>query len=693
MDPAPVAEPASTPSSSLPPQPQPPQPMVRSYVLSTAAGSCFVALLAVALTMVWRRKQRWRRTRPWLAKLRAETASKIEKEKERVEHKEPVQPTTLKDTPKAKDIKLVLPIIDTRSDAGSASGKRSKERRKRGKEAKPAGRGAALVVTPSRNADSVELPVSLTPKPEPPKVEHTLVEQPSTLPSPPLSPRLVPLPLSPLLTPTKFDPPALVLSGPTSPVSTSVSLSATATELTATTPTTSTSVSPAPASPAFNSAETALPTAATRAKLPAFPPASPLPPSLARKPPPLARRATPSTPTSMPNISRKDSQAADRRKEPSRANEESDGAVVDEIEFPTLSPWPVVGKQAESGKRREREGSGRKPSDAGRKNSDVGRGRKSSDAKKKAGARSGNPAGATNPESTQLASLRGALEAARLREEEVAEERRAWVKKERELQTQVNQLAHQLQLAMMFAGGGMQAFPGYGYGYGSVPPTPGPGPGPSHPQAQAQNQAQPLAEAGSPEQASPSPIPAPFAWRGGSPMIGTPTGMPGMNPAGVHSAGSTTPMMMQHPVPGRRPNAGFFAGSPSRRGQSGSRSRSPFVGHHHHHQHQHGRGTPSSTPSVGSSVDDSLFGSSVVHPPPATLGSLKRERERDGEDEDDESSSEDSDEDEYDSDDDSVIFEDGSVSDSVNLSLHGDSKDRDLVALPVEIRIGEDTTC
>jgi hypothetical protein len=66
----------------------------------------------------------------------------------------------------------------------------------------------------------------------------------------------------------------------------------------------------------------------------------------------------------------------------------------------------------------------RKPSDAGRKDQ-SGRGRKPSDAKK--------VNGGSAPESTQIASLRGALEAARLREEEVAEERRAWQKKEREV--------------------------------------------------------------------------------------------------------------------------------------------------------------------------------------------------------------------------------------------------------------------
>ncbi|KAG8776847.1 hypothetical protein FRC12_000674 [Ceratobasidium sp. 428] len=807
MDPAPAAAEGSTASAptSPPPPPPPPLPMVRSYVLSTAAGSCLVALLAVALTMVWRRKQRWRRARPWLAKLRAETASKIEKQKERVEHAA-VQPA-LKDTPSAKGkeklaVLLALEGLDSRmSDAGSASGKRSKERRKRGKEPKPAVRSAPAQT--SRNPVSEPPTACLTPKPNPSPSEQDLTKQPaSVLPSPPLSPRLVPLPLSPLLAPIKIDLPALVLSGPASPISTSVSISAAMTELTVTTPTTSTSVSPAPASPAFNSSETTLPTV-TRTKLPAFPPASPLPPNLARKAPPLARRATPSTPgsastpTSMPNISRKDSHAADRRREPN----ESDGPV-EEIEFPTLSPWPVVGKQLEPGKRREREG--RKGSDVGRdgrKASDAGRGRKASDAKKKGGARTGGAGAVTNPESTQIASLRGALEAARLREEEVAEERRAWAKKERELQTQVQQLAHQLQLAMMFAaGGGMHAYSGFAYGYGSVPPTPGQGPSqppsseaassspeqsssapvpgssesssvsvpstPGVPQsypmylpfpppfpmfAPQPPHGSPMPSAGMPPHHGPSmppmsmpshgssmtmppphsPLPnsqpqpptmmspphgplsppQPHAlshpWRGGSPMIGSSGVMtPGMNsgpvggmnpgPGGPNMnpglAGGVNPggMNMMHPVPGRRSTGYFATTSSPRRGGSGSRSRSPFV--HAWGDYSYGRVTPSSTPSVGSSVDDGLFGSSVVHPPPATLGSLKREREDDEEEERASESEESDEEDEEDSDDDSVIFEDGSVSDSVNLSLYGESqsKERDLASLPVDIRIGVD---
>ncbi|QRV78429.1 hypothetical protein RhiJN_06444 [Ceratobasidium sp. AG-Ba] len=748
MDPSPESTTTAESASGLPPP-----PMIRSYVLSTAAGSCFVALLAVAFTVVWHRKQRWRRARPWLAKLRAETASKIEKERERdklalVEHKEPVQPTP-KDTPKGKE-KVAAPtaVPESRTDAG----KRTKERRKRGKESKPATRNAAPAPAPVTRGVPAR---SSTPKPEPP----VLVERPPSPPSPPLSPHLIPLPQSPTLdtTPTKLVPPALVLSGPTSSVSTSVSISATATELIATTPTTSRSVSPPATSPAFiNNSEIST----HSSKLPAFPPASPLPPSLARKPPPLARRPTPAAASAsmpIPNINRKDSHAADRRKEPSRkgtAHEESDGPV-DEIEFPTLSPWPVVGKQqqAEGGKRRE---GGRKPSDVGRdgrKVSDAGRGRKPSDAKKKAGV--------TNPESTQLASLRGALEAARIREEEVAEERRAWAKKERELQTQINQLAHQLQLAMMFPGG-MQGYPGYGYGYGPMPPTPGQGPMPSAPGLLPQ----PPPEAVSPEQTSPIstpapvpvpsdpasvpgtpaqpypptylPFPPPFPMFAppqphgspmpihGSPMpspmpvhsqppMSHPMPMPGlmsppygpMSPPQSHPypwrVGTPNSGMMPMPVPSRRPT-GFFGGSPR-----GSRSRSPFV-----HPSQRRHGTPSSTPSVGSSADigggvdligveiPGLGNSADISGISADMGedpfkivhtlptSLKRERE---DDDDDASSSEESDYDE-DSDDDSVIFEDGSVSDSVNLSLHGENKEQepDLVSLPVDIRIGDDTS-
>ncbi|KAG8739903.1 hypothetical protein FRC10_005002 [Ceratobasidium sp. 414] len=716
--------------------------MIRSYVLSTPAGSCLLALLAVALTMVWRRKQRWRRARPWLAKLRAEA----EKEKGRVVavgHQELVR-QSIKDTPndktKGKEKLVVPPAPDTRSDGGSASGKRTKGRRKRGKESKPAARNVALSVPApvSHDVDSEPHASSSTPRPDQAPIELPI--------SAPPSPRLIPLPLSPLLTttPTKVDPPVLVLSGPTSPTSTSVSASATATELTATTPTTSTSVSPAPASPAFNSSETTLP-AATRSKLPAFPPASPLPPSLARKAPPLARRPTPlaSTPTRTSNISRKGSRVADRRKEPNRKgtmDEESD-EPVEEFEFPTLNPWPVAGKQGETGKRREREG--RRASDAGRearKTSGAGRSRKPSDTRREAGA---GASGSTNPKSTQLASLRGALEAARLREEEVAEERRMWAKKEHELQIQVNQLAHQLQLTTMFPGGA-PGYPGYVYGYGPVshphpqapevassersspapaslpippldssstvpphqayphmyfpfpPPFPmfaqplhgSPAPNTTVPPPHGSPIPMSMPPHGSPmpspmcarppvitmmppphgSLSPPQPHPPPFMllhpWRGGSPMIGTPGPNSGVATPGMHpSTGLVgTNAGMMHPIPGWRFNDSF-TGSPR-------------------------RGTPS-TPSVGS-IDDGVFGSSIVHPPPATFGSLKRERDYDDEGEECEggSSSEESGEDE-DSDDDSVIFEDGSVSDSVNLSLHGDSKERGIVSLPAEIRIGE----
>lgn len=67
-------------------------------------------------------------------------------------------------------------------------------------------------------------------------------------------------------------------------------------------------------------------------------------------------------------------------------------------------------------------------------------------------------------------------------------------------------------------------------------------------------------------------------------------------------------------------------------------------------------------------------------------GSLKREREPET---DEAGSSSEEDDEEEDSDDDSVIFEDGSVSDSVNLSLRGESF-KDPAALPVKIDIGQD---
>lgn len=130
---------------------------------------------------------------------------------------------------------------------------------------------------------------------------------------------------------------------------------------------------------------------------------------------------------------RKDSHAPSRKS----TGYESDGGMP-EIEFPTLSPWPVIGKRVGGdgeGKRRDKDG--RRVSDVGRdgrKISDAGRGRKASDARKKLGGATGNP------ESTQLASLRGALEAARLREEaarvreeEIVAERQRWTKREREV--------------------------------------------------------------------------------------------------------------------------------------------------------------------------------------------------------------------------------------------------------------------
>lgn len=67
-------------------------------------------------------------------------------------------------------------------------------------------------------------------------------------------------------------------------------------------------------------------------------------------------------------------------------------------------------------------------------------------------------------------------------------------------------------------------------------------------------------------------------------------------------------------------------------------------------------------------------------------GSLKREREPET---DEAGSSSEGDDEEEDSDDDSVIFEDGSVSDSVNLSLRGESF-KEPAVLPVKIAIASE---
>lgn len=433
--------------------------MSRSHLSTTAAASCFVALIAVALTVVWRRRQRWRRTRPWLAKLRAEAASKIEKERPTAgdgAHRDPPLRSTIKDitkdipkdatneTDRSKGKEKDRLAAEARSDGGSASGKRSKERRRRGKDSRQPSRmvsSTTLSQTANDESKAAASTSNSTPKPPvpEPKPGQAQVTAPPKAASPPPSPYLIPLPPSPQLNasdltpPAKSIPPALVLSGPVSPSSTPMSRSTT--DITATTPTTSTSVSPTPASPMPHGHDS------TTRKLPAFPPVSPLPPSLARKPPPLARRATPSVPaTSLPTPNSKDVSLPERKGShaPSRKSTgyESDGGVP-EIEFPSLNHWPVAGKRVGEGEGKRREKDGRRVSDAGRdgrKISDAGRGRKASDARKKVGGgNTGTGGSKTNPESTQLASLRGALEAARLREEEVAEERKRWAKREREV--------------------------------------------------------------------------------------------------------------------------------------------------------------------------------------------------------------------------------------------------------------------
>ncbi|CAE6462764.1 unnamed protein product [Rhizoctonia solani] len=695
-----------------------PPPRSAAEMTTKATTGCFIVFLAAVLSVVWHRRQRWRRARPWLTKLRAEAANKIEKERSDI-HKETTRSNDIKEAPKdvpkdkasekeRKGKERNIPA-ETKSD-GSSVGKRAKERRRRGRESKPTRTASAALISNSQT------------RPPANQLNETHAQPSHDSPS---SPFLVPLPPSPVLPPADSSMPPTLLLSPTSPISTSFS---TLTEITVTTPTTSTSTSPAPTPPAFltnSNANAKVPSS----KLPAFPPASPLPPNLARKPPPLVRKSTPSlTSINTGSLNRKPSFNAERR-----GSKESE-----EVEFPTLNHWTTAGKDESSGRPK----AGRKPSDAARKDQ-PGRGRKPSDSKK-----AGN---LSTPESTQIASLKGALEAARLREEEVAEERRTWQKKERELQTQVNQLSHQLHaLTVAFATGGGQGYPPYGYGYGTaydpsqpttpiskpelpsseqaptvdqshtpkdplgsvVPPspagttrTPGPAyptPYPYHPYAQyplfvppqphPQSQMimastpmmSPPAQHGnmSPPQASPylfSAHPWNAIHRGGSPMRSPVHSIPGM----------------MHPIPGRHPYSGFYTGSPRR---GGSRPR------------RQGTGTPS-TPSVGS-VDDSLPlptpdttlpGASAdtwippredyvplredyvpIPPPPS---GLKREREP----ETDEALSSSEDE----SDEDSVIFEDGSVGDSVNLSLHGGDglrdKGKDLeVAAPVRIRVGEE---
>ncbi|CAE6445660.1 unnamed protein product [Rhizoctonia solani] len=704
-------------SSSLPDADQSP-PRTAAEMKTKATTGCLIVFLAAVLAVVWHRRQRWRRTRPWLAKLRAEAASKIQKERSGT-HNEPVRPNDLKEIPKdvpkdkanekeRKGKERIIPA-ETKSDGGSV-GKRAKERRRRGKELKSTRMASAAPI----NDPQAQLFAN--------KLDDTHA-QPSHNSTP--SAHLIPLPPSPILPAADQSmPPTLVLS-PISPVSTSFS---TSTEITAITPTTPTPVSSAPTSPAFPT-NTNANTKAASSKLPSFPPASPLPPNLARKPPPLVRKSTPSlTSINTGPLNRKPSFNTERR-----CSKESE-----EAEFPTLNSWPTMTKDEPSARPKV----SRKPSDAGRKDH-SGRGRKPSDAKK--------VNGTSTPESTQIASLKGALEAARLREEEATEERRAWQKKERELQTQVNQLSHQLHaLTIAFASGGGQGFPPYGHGYGmaydpSQPTTPISKPElPSSEQVPMLDQSHTPTDAVAPVVLPSSagttrthgttyPTPYPYYPYAQYPpfmppsqlhthpqMI--PTSTPMMSPPAQHGSMSPpqaspylfsahpwnvmhqggSPMRspihavpgMMHPIPGRHQHSGFYTGSPRR---GGSRPR------------RQGTGTPS-TPSVGS-ADDSLppptpdttlpsTGDTWIPPrdgyiplredyvptPPPPSG-VKREREP----ETDEASSSSEDE----SDEDSVIFEDGSVSDSVNLSLHGGDSLRDKskvleVPAPVRIRVGEE---
>ncbi|KAL5634036.1 hypothetical protein ACGC1H_006018 [Rhizoctonia solani] len=615
--------------------------LIRTEMWTQTTTGCVIVVLAAVLAAMWRRR-RWRRARPWLAKLRAETANKAEKE--RVSDKE---------TPRAmaRDIPKELGDKEKKIKADSGSVKRTKERRRRGKDSKPIRTSAV----PQPSSDS-----QLTP-----------LAQPSPLP------HLIPLPPSPTMSPT------LVLSGPISPVSTAFG-----TEITTTTPSTSTPVSPVVST-------------TTKPKLPAFPPASPLPPTLARKPPPIVRRPISSIDTNTGSPNRKPSYTAERK----------GGTGAEEVEFPTLNSFS----------KEERPKAARKPSDAGRKD----RARKPSDVHKKA-----------TPESTQIASLKGALEAARLREEEVAEERKAWHKKEQELQTQVNQLSHQLHaLTIAFATSGGQGFPPYGYGYGTAvdpaqPTTPvmksetateTPS-GPAYPAMYIPYSQFPVFMIPHGPQHGPpmAPMPSPTPTMSPPPMSPqAPPHLFSQHPWPMHRGGS--PMHHGHPMnsPGGIPmNHGptkysnFYSGSPRRGGPRLPR--------------RQGTGTPS-TPSVGS-VEDSIplpgmdsfsadtgfgrdisfmppakdafslfgqdrsFSSPTCFPPPSKDPSLpdttddyiplrndyiplpprpsgtKREREPETDDDDDDDSSSSA------SDEDSVIFEDGSVGESVNLSLRGSER-------------------
>ncbi|EUC60339.1 transmembrane protein, putative [Rhizoctonia solani AG-3 Rhs1AP] len=626
--------------------------LIRTEMWTQTTTGCVIVVLAAVLAAMWRRR-RWRRAKPWLAKLRAETANKTEKE--RMSNKE-----TPKETLRTMPKDIPKELSDKEKKIKAESVKRTKERRRRGKDSKPI---RTSTVPPSSTDNQLTPPAQ---------------------PSP--SPHLIPLPPSPTMSPT------LVFSGPISPVSTAFG-----TEIPTSTPPTST-----PVSPVFST--TAKP------RLPAFPPASPLPPTLARKPPPIVRRPIPSIDTNTGSPNRKPSYIAERKGS-------KEGAGAEEVEFPTLNSFP----------REERPKAGRKPSDAGRKD----RARKPSDAHKKA-----------TPESTQIASLKGALEAARLREEEVAEERRTWHKKEQELQTQVNQLSHQLHaLTIAFASGGGQGFPPYGYGYGTaVDPAQ-----PTTPvmKSETATEAEYVAPARTPNGPA---YPAMYIPYPQFPVFMVPHGPPMPSPTPTMSPPPMSPqapsyLFSQHPWPMHRGGSPMHhghpmnspSGMPMNHGAPGIPSRysnfysgSPRRGGSHLPRRQ-GTGTPS-TPSVGS-VEDSIplagmdnfggdagfasrdmsfmpptkdafslfgqdrsFSSPTCFPPPSKDPSIpdttddyiplrddyiplpprpsgtKREREPETDDDDDDDSSSSA------SDEDSVIFEDGSVSESVNLSFRGSER-------------------
>ncbi|QRW20823.1 hypothetical protein RhiXN_05812 [Rhizoctonia solani] len=635
-----------------------------------ATTGCFIVLLAAVLSVVWHRRQRWRRARPWLTKLRAEAANKIEKERSDI-HKETTRSNDIKEAPKdvpkdkasekeRKGKERNIPA-ETKSD-GSSVGKRAKERRRRGRESKPTRTASAALISNSQT------------RPPANQLNETHAQPSHNSPS---SPFLVPLPPSPVL-PQRIHPCLLLFCYLQPPLFRLL-----------TTPTTSTSTSPAPTPPAFltnSNANAKVPSS----KLPAFPPASPLPPNLARKPPPLVRKSTPSlTSINTGWLNRKPSFNAERR-----GSKESE-----EVEFPTLNHWTTAGKDESSGRPK----AGRKPSDAARKDQ-PGRGRKPSDSKK-----AGN---LSTPESTQIASLKGALEAARLREEEVAEERRTWQKKERELQTQVNQLSHQLHaLTVAFATGGGQGYPPYGYGYGtaydpSQPTTPI-----SKPELPSSEQAPTVDQSHTPKDPLGSVVPPSPAGTTRTPGPAYPTPYPyhpyAQYPLFVPPQPHPQSQMIMASTPMMSP--------PAQHGNMSPPQASPYLFSAHPWNAIHRGEAPCDPQDVAvQGRDVKARGRRALRahyppwckcrclgPSPRRLRTLREDyvpippppsgikREREPETDEALSSSEDE------SDEDSVIFEDGSVGDSVNLSLHGGDglrdKGKDLeVAAPVRIRVGEE---